>query len=573
MINKNIKKNAWIAIVCFILTFLPLGAYSTNYGTMSLLGLSILLIASLLCWICWRLFFNPLSSEPKIHQILVKIQQKAARILFLSNEQKFCIFVFITPIIISVIIGKIFFENLPFNPDSLAQYSHSRLLTMGLFSVSTHSFPDFFPMANTITTGGKWYSQYQLGHLLPLALGHLLGIIWLIDPIECGISALILYLIAYDNYGKKIARITGLLTIFCTQWWLMASEYMNHNTSLLGCLLFVWAWLRLIKIFDWKYSFLAGFGIGLALITRPISSFPVAFPFAIYGFYKLWHEPIKRQLVILPAAIVTIAFIAWQLYFNLQTTGEALLFAPEKLYGDQVKYGFGHIVITDIFNNFYKGTAHTFWRGIGHLANNLIGLNFFLFNWAIPSLIFVFIGVMIFRPSVITKLMLCSWVLLAIAYIPYFFQDLSFGTRYMYEITGFLIIATAVGIVRIPATLRVFGWRMKQSEIILKTNLLLCLLFLSGGFLFFSVMQKFSSVLYTYDTPTFQLDAKFPDNSLVFANKSYYQLTIFMPPLDSNRVIYAKDLGVENKKLIDYYPNRKVFLEINDGFKEIKFLP
>lgn len=46
---------------------------------------------------------------------------------------------------------------------------------------------------------------------------------------------------------------------------------------------------------------------------------------------------------------------------------------------------------------------------------------------------------------------------------------------------------------------------------------------------------------------------------------------MYQPPLDSNRVIYAKDLGDNNQKLIDYYPNRAVFLEAADGvFTKIK---
>lgn len=569
MIKKSLKLRFFISCLLLLLTFIPFGTYGTDVGEKSFTFFYIwvgFILANYIVYIYAQIFFDC----KFFHNILQKLQYYGSRILFGSNEKIFRISVLLIPIITSFVTGKLIWDNLPTIVDTFAQYTHSKLLANGEFSVPTHPFPEFFPMVHVITTGDRWYSQYQLGHLLPLALGHMLGIVYLINPIMCGISALLLYMISYDNYGVRIARITGLLTVFCTQWWYMASEYMNHNTTLLGILLFVWAWLRFLKDFKWEYGLVSGFGIGLALITRPITAFPIALPFALYGLYKLWKEPFKRWLKIIPSIAFFLLLIAGQLYFNLRTTGDLLVFGPEKLYGDQVKYGFGHLVTSDVFQNFYKGTAHTFLRGMGHLSNNLVGLNLFLFNWSVPSLIFVFIGMMVFRSSTITKLMFYSWVFLAVAYVPYFFQDWAFGVRYMYEITGFLIIFTAVGIVNIPTILRVVGLRMKRSEIVLRTNFLLALLFASGVILFSVGIPRYYTASHYNGLSALEIDSMFPDNSLVFVENYYEKLTIFMPPLDSNRVIYAKDLGINNQKLIDYYPNRKVFIETADGFKEIR---
>ncbi len=468
-----------------------------------------------------------------------------------------------------MITGFFVFDNLPAVGDSIAQYNHAKLLAHGMFSIPAHPFPEFFPLFHVIDTGERWYSQYQLGHLLPLALGHLLGIVWLVNPIMCGLSSLLLYFIAYDNYGKNTARLTGFFTIICTQWIYMASEYMNHNTTLFGCLLFVWGWLRLLKTFEIKYSVLSGFGFGLALITRPITTIAVVLPFGIYGLYKILQEPLKRWFVIAPAVVLTLAFAAWQLYFNLQTTGDFWVFGPEKLYGDQFKYGFGKIVTNIIFGKFYTNSVHDLWRGIGHLSNNLIGLNVFLFSLPIPSLFFAFCGWMVFRLSVISKLMFLSFILLGVAYVPYFYHDFIFGSRYMHEVTGFLIIATALGIERIPAILRVMNIKTTRSRVISVLNFYICLLVIIG-FILFIISHYLEIIDHSYKQPAFTIDSQFPSNSLVFANKHYKQFEVFMPPLDKNRVIYAKDLGDENKKLIDYYPLRKVFLETEGGFRQFE---
>jgi hypothetical protein len=86
------------------------------------------------------------------------------------------------------------------------------------------------------------------------------------------------------------------------------------------------------------------------------------------------------------------------------------------------------------------------------------------------------------------------------------------------------------------------------------------------------VLTRYSYALDHYhDMSAFQLDAQFPDNSLVFSKgKRYKKFTIFMPPLDGNRVIYAYDLGEENQKLINYYPTRKVFVETDGGFRQLE---
>jgi len=571
MINKSLKKNAYISIFLFFCTMLPIGVYSTKLGEQTLFGGELWVGFSTMSFFLWRYFFSPLSSEKYTRKIIQKFQIKFFKLLFETDEIKFRGFLGFFVFFQAFIIGKLLFYNLPMIGDDIAQYTHAKLIAKGLFSIPNHPMPDFFPMIHVINNGARWYSMYQLGHLLPLAVGHFFGVPYLADPIMCGVSAVFLYLIAYDNYGKKIARVVGLLTILCVEWWYMGSDYMNHNSSMLGCMIFVWAWMRFLQNFKKKYSFIAGAAIGFALITRPITAIGFALPFALYGLYKLWKKPLRNWLAVLPAIIAFAMFMVWQFYFNLKTTGDYLVFGPEILYGDSIKYGFGHLMKVSIFGDFYFNTTHTLWRGIGHLSNNLVGLNLYLFNWPIPSLIFVFISLICFRIDVFSRLMLLSWVSLAAIYIPYFYSDWTFGPRYMYEIIGFLIILTAIGITRFPAILRVYGVREKYSQIVEKLHFFLFLLSLSAIIMFSLQIPRMSSGFEYPKGDVLQINASFPDNSLVFLNKNYWFFAMYQPPLDLNRIIYAKDLGDKNQKLIDYYPNRTVFLETADGvFTKIK---
>jgi hypothetical protein len=178
---------------------------------------------------------------------------------------------------------------------------------------------------------------------------------------------------------------------------------------------------------------------------------------------------------------------------------------------------------------------------------------------------------MCFRIDVFARLMLLSWACLAAIYIPYFYSDWTFGPRYMYEIIGFLIILTAIGITHFPAILRVYGVRAKHSQIVEKLHFFLFLLSVSALIMFYLHIPRMSAGFEYPKVNITQINASFPDNTLVFANENYVFFTMYQPPLDSNRVIYAKDLGDNNQKLIDYYPNRAVFLEAADGvFTKIK---
>lgn len=565
MIDNKLKFRLYSSIFFFILTLLPFGYYYTASWKSAFFNSIIMFF---LCFVSFK-FLVDYHSAIISKKLVTHLSNKIFFYLFACDELKMRTAVFAVPVIASFFTGYFVFDNLPITGDSIAQYDHAKLLVQGMFSATANPFPEFFPLFHVIDSGERWYSQYQLGHLLILAVGHFLGVVYLINPIMCGLSALLLYSIAYDNYGKRTARITGLLTIFCAQWIYMASEYMNHNTTLLGCLLFVWSWFRLLKLFEVKYSFFSGLGLGLALITRPITTIAIVFPFCIYGLYKLLREPLKRWFVFVPAILVTSLLIAWQLYFNLQTTGDFLVFGPEKLYGEQVRYGFGRVVTTIVFGEFYTHSVHDFWRGIGHLSNNLIGINSCLFGWPVPALFFVFCGWFVFRRDIASQLMFLSFAMLGLAYIPYFYQDFIFGARYLYEGTGFLIIATALGIERIPAILRVYGVKIVRSKIIVVLNFYICLLIVIGVGLF--VLFRYNEKAgYHYDRSALEIDLQFPDNSLVFANKHYNQFMVFMPPLDINRVIYAKDLGDENEKLINYYPTRKVFLETESGFMQLE---
>jgi hypothetical protein len=573
MLEKELRKDLiprknfrwWLAPAALIITFLPFGAGHTVLGGHSFqvavtwCGLTLIIGALLWEFIPQLATFSPLR----------RIHHRIGQLLFKSSEWTYSLAIFLVPLAAAYLCGQVLSGGWPYVADSIAQFAHSRLLTMGMFSAPGHPYPEFFPMLHVIHAE-RWYSVYQLGHLLPLAVGHWIGMLPLINPLLCGLSALLLYRIARDHYSFDTARISGALAAFCPLWWFMASEYMNHNTTLFAVLLFTWAWLRALRAGALAYALTAGAGLGLAVITRPVTAGAIALPFILHGLWRLRRQPLSHWLTMSCAGIVCLLLIAWQLYFNRQTTGDWFLFGPEALYGKQVSIGFGHVIIAAKEFTFYAGKSHGLLDGIGQASNNLVGLNAYLFNWPVPSLIFVFLGLMIFRPALITALMIASWITLTIAYIPYFFQDWCIGPRYQYEITGFLIITTAIGIVRTPATLRALGYSTKRATITRYLAVALSIFYLGSVGLSSIMMHGLTYCGGDLKVSAGAIDAQIPDQSLVLANTSYTWLGVFLPPMDGNRVIYAKDLKEKNKILMDYYPDRSIYIETPGGFKRIR---
>jgi hypothetical protein len=566
--HKLKERPAWlIAPGVFILTLLPLGAFHTRFGLYSLMASAVWIGLSLIVYVyfmAFRSFGSRITWPPVSARVAQHIHQ--------LSERRFQMLIICIPVLLALFLGVVRWEHLPVVEDSAAQYAHAKLLAKGMLSAPAHPMPEFFQYTHVMDQG-RWYSNYQLGHLLMLALGHLIGMVWLIDPLLCGASVWLAYRIARDHYRLPVARTTGMLAAFCPLWWDMASEYMNHNTSLFAVLLFVWAWLRMMKHAHWGYAMLAGLGLGLAAITRPLTAIAIAIPFIVSGLWTLRRQILSQWRTLAAFGTVCALLLAWQLYFNRQTTGDWLLFANKALYGDMVSLGFGHPITSGNFGAFYVGTVHTLPRGIGNISNNLIGVNIFLFNWPIPSLLFVFLSILVFRPDRLLATMLVSWFLLCALYVFYFFQDWCFGPRYMHEITGFLIIAAAIGISRAPATLRMLGCRARRHVLLADVRLLLTLCYLGAVPLWLADIPFEWSYCRPLSGPTAtEMDRRIPDHSLVFVGKeSFFKFGIFLPPLDSNRVIYAHDLGKHNKKLMDYYPDRSVYVESTEGvFKRIR---
>ena len=96
------------------------------------------------------------------------------------------------------------FARNPHLIDEVAQLFQSRIFAAGRLATPAPKPPEFFLVAQTLITDAGWVSQYPPGQSLLLALGMLVGLEWLVNPILGGLSVLLIFYLARGLYGTRV---------------------------------------------------------------------------------------------------------------------------------------------------------------------------------------------------------------------------------------------------------------------------------------------------------------------------------------------------------------------------------
>lgn len=350
-------------------------------------------------------------------------------------------------LILTNIFSVICFQHKPHIDDTIAQLFNARIFAQGKLYAPAPSLPEFFDRNHMIIDGGKWYSQYPPFHPGLLALGVLVGTPWLINPMLGALAVIVFYYLGKELFDEKTGRISAILGALSPFLLFMSSEYMNHASALLLLSCFILFFFRMIRKHSFVSALLAGIFLGLAVNVRPLTALAISTPLIIYSFYLFGRKPrtyFPRLSLMAIAAVILVGFL---LYYNYLTNGNPLTFGYTARWGSDHGLGFGHSG---------WGPAHTPLRGLLGTWEDVNALNRFLFEWPIPSLLFVALLFASRQTNLKDYLLLSIITAPVIAYFFYWFHGILFGPRWEYETLGALVILSA----------RVF----KDSLISFKTN-------------------------------------------------------------------------------------------------------
>ncbi len=313
---------------------------------------------------------------------------------------------------------------------------------------------DRFPGPFMLVRDGKWFTQYEPGAPLTLALGVALGAPWLVEPLLGTLALLGIGLIARRFYDRRVATLAVLLGVVSPFYSYLAASYLSHTIALFYL---VWGFWALLRALDadrrgaaW-YLPLAGLLWLMALLTRDTSAIFAAVATA-GALWLAWRggSPTLRQALsgmdrrrwLAPGlALLGVGALGLvvALGYNAALTGSPLL-TPRQLFFPGDHYGFGKGV------GFYG--QHTLAAGfvtvdelLASLAINLYGWPFYL------TLAFLLIPFLTRRARAADVVMLLGAAAMTFAFIGFYYHGIYLGPRYLFEALPFFLILTARGLV------------------------------------------------------------------------------------------------------------------------------
>jgi hypothetical protein len=329
------------------------------------------------------------------------------------------------------------FSRAPFNQDELAQRFHAHLLLAGHFAALGEPHPEFFSTAGVLARE-RITSQFPIGGPALLAAGMAVHAVWLVNPLLTALIVRNVYRFTADAFGEPAARASTILLLASPFVLIMGASEMNHVGALaLGTLavaaLPAWTTGGGTPAASRRAAVLIGLGLGGLAAIRPLDAVALGSVIGIFQLSVLWRDhhrwaTLPYQLV---AGSVPVAFL---LLANARTTGHPLLFAYSALYGPNEGPGFH----TDPL-----GTAHTPAHGLLLASANLMRLNRFLFEWPLPGLLPVVVGLLALRRATRWDVVLLGLIAAVLgAYSLYWSDGFFAGPRFMFTaVPAFVILA------------------------------------------------------------------------------------------------------------------------------------
>ncbi|HIB89211.1 TPA: hypothetical protein EYN09_09030 [Candidatus Poribacteria bacterium] len=499
---------------------------------------------------------------------LAEIAHQFWRLISKQSSLAFSTLIFLLALFLTNLGSYYLFDRTPHVTDSVVQLFHGRIFASGRLYAPEPELKEFFDFNPLmIMKDGKWYSVFPPGHVLMIMLGVLIGSPWLVNPILGSATVVLIYFLGKEVYDENTGKLAGILACFCSFLLVMSSGFMNHATALFCGTLFMLFFARTTRRQRRLDSFIAGIGLGWMASTRPFTAVLVSIPFCIYSVILMIKKPRMYLACFLTLATAVLLIIVMLLSYNYVTNGNPMLF------GYVVQFTEGH---NPGFGKSPPGqTVHTPSHGLVLSFDRLNFLNLRLFEWPIPSLIFVLV---LFLSGVKNRWdLLMGSVLITLAF-GYFFYWYSVGSnlipRFLYESVATLVLLTVRGLIYTPKFVRdilQIAVTERLIRITLIFSLILCFAFMVGLYIL-PIQKYYANDFYTHinTDPLQATKAKKISNAIIFVDQRYYR-GVFPQnhSLLTGDIVFAIDRGDRNQLLMDQYPNRKFYRSDGKDLEEI----
>ncbi len=456
--------------------------------------------------------------------------------------------------------------------DEQSYLFQAKTFLLGRVTNPPHPERLFFDQYHIINEG-VYASKYFPGYAATLAPFVLLGIPYLNPLFFYALQLFLIFLLGKELFGRKTGWIAMVLASFSPQMLLQSCFLLGHIPCSVFLLLFYYLFIRSEREQPLLNITLAGLSWGMAFLIRPMSAVGFALPVGLYVLYRFfrgrYHDGGKRLVCWLGPFLLTAALYCG---YNKAVTGSytkapfdhyAEVHAPFHRYGFDTWTRYAAEAegprVDRWFNEYYHD--HTPLIGIKFMGVRLGILVEYLFGST--ALAFIFFALWLIRLRARDPrdwMIFCIFLSLQIIHIPHWYPGiLTFGSNYLYEASGLILIALSHALGVTLEQICPARWR----SIALAGILALCAI-MAAPLLIVSAADM-NGVKRLKLFLLHRLGQDGPKPKVVFVRyppRANVNLQIFVdnPPDLQGSPIFVHDRGSENFKLVPYFPGHSFYI-------------
>lgn len=433
-----------------------------------------------------------------------------------------------------------------------------------------------FLQAFHILTEPVYASKYPPGHALFLVPG-----VWInfpaIVPILTSVASLaLLFRLTTYISGHWMALATTAVFAFSPAQVLQATSFFSMGTSLFCVLVFLLNIMLWMEHSRWSHALFAGFGLGMAFLTRPYSALAVGTPVIAYCLFTTVKNGLSSQrsrtrqllgMLTVPLTAVVLLLLynralvgdplkfPWSEYAVQYIPADGLGFSAEKvapkrtLLPNQMAFYHDYVIPAK--------DQYTLSNAIGIFLGDRIPS---LLRSADPGLgitIFFLIGTTL-RKTPAERLLLAVLVSHAVGYLLYYGSI----DRYLFEIVPLVVYFSVKACIWTYRACRWMGMENALSFLKWQGAAGLCLLMGLQAHVYLRDKRKVTEYYVSFSQLLSTLGNRPKVIFVRYKPGHYYHSDLINnePDVDASKTVFAYDLGRENEKVLNYYPSREVFL-------------
>ncbi|MGD8626707.1 MAG: glycosyltransferase family 39 protein [Anaerolineae bacterium] len=446
------------------------------------------------------------------------------------------------------------FEGLPHLEDEVAYLFQARTLAQGRLTVPSPEPVDSFWTPFVIDYQGRRFGKYPPGWPAVLALGTMVGVPWLVNPILAAVALYLVYRLGRELYDGWTGLLAALLGLVSPLFLVLGGSFLSHLASLVWLLLFSLWFVWTARGRHWGYAVGAGLALGAAFLTRSLTAVAYAAPFVIYSLVQVIRRRQAHWPRYLLVALVGGAMAALLPAYQWAVTGDPWL-NPYLLWWSYDRLGFGPGV------GAMPGGHSPFYAWI-NLKQDLSRAATDVLGWPGLSWVPLVLGLGLMPRRRRDWALLAPFACLVVAYLFYWIGSPSrlWGPRYYFEGFGGLWILAAVGL------RKVWDWA-RGREAWLRPALAGLLVLALAGSLGLNLPGRMAEAHGFYGISRDQfapIEEAGLHNALVivYAERwlEYGALLAGMSPTLDDDVVYARGQNTEiDAAVIAQYPGRAVY--------------